>query len=736
MLPIRFTKMQVPVMNALSNSRRIGLICLVLAIGTLALYWRLFHSEFINYEDPEHITGNSLVQHGLNGAGILSAFRSTDTGNWYPLTWLSHIVDFHLFGFNAAGHHATNLLLHIANVLLLFLLLRRMTGTTWPSAFVAALFAWHPLHVESVAWISQRADLLGTFFCLFSLWTYVRYAEKPATNLYLLTLFLFALGLMSSPMLISLPFLLLLLDLWPLHRLSPALTTLTEQVPPPSLTRPLGKLALEKIPFILLAAISVALTLWAQQSSGSPNALNQFTLPFRLVSTLVACVAYIGKMFWPTNLTVFYSTPSVIPAWQIAGAALLLVVSSVAVIRARRKFPFLMVGWFWFLIALIPTIGLMPIQIQSMADRFTYIPLIGLFIMLAWSITRLRNQTVLGLLTAIPLVACLIVTSRQLPYWHDSVALFTHATELTRDNPIAHKNLADALVDGGNTESAQKHYEEAIRLDPRYAAAHFNLGNLFNALGKMDPAIEHLSTAVKLTPKLPELHNNLGLALARKGQLKEALPEFFEALRIKPDYAKAHYNLGVAYGMMDEPKEALPHYQDAVRLAPDDADARKNLGNILLKQNKLPEAAEQYLQVVRLRPDDLKTRSNLARALMPTKPEAAIQQLYEILRREPDMLITLNDLASILSTHPKTELHNPSEAVRLAEHACELTGRTNAAFLGTLETAYAEAGRFPDAIITAKKIREQLSATEQKDEITALEKRMALYQSGKSGRAQ
>jgi protein O-mannosyl-transferase len=450
------------------------------------------------------------------------------------------------------------------------------------------------------------------------------------------------------------------------------------------------------------------------------------------VDALVSYIGYLEKVFGPKDLTVLYPHPFSLPAWQIAVSALLLIAISAATLLGRRKFPFLAVGWFWFLVALVPAMAFDPIKSQFMADHFVYIPLIGLFIALAWTISLLLPRFAFTACSLVAVGACLFISSSQLKYWKNSTALFSHAVDINPQNPIAQNSLADALVEQGDYDAAKARYEQTLRLKPDYVEAHYNYGNLLNARAEMEQAVVHLATAVRLKPQVPELHNNLGNALARKGEMQKAIVEFNEAVRLKPDFARAEYNLGLAYSMIEQPQESLTHYSRAVQLAPTDPDVHKNLANLFLKLNKLSEANDHYAAYLKLQPDDIKTRCRYAMVLRQAgKPEGAVEQLREVIRLQPDAVDPLTDLAWILAAHPKTEIRNGAEAVRLAERASEITKGKDINCLNILAAAYAEAGRFQEAITTSKKLREQLVASGQKDLLPILDQRLALYEAGK-----
>jgi protein O-mannosyl-transferase len=554
-------------------------VCLALIAANLIVYASVWHHGFVNYDDDDYVTANPVVLRGLTWDGVAWAFTTEHAVNWHPLTWLSHMLDVQLYGADAGAHHLTNLLFHIANTLLLFGLLHRMTGAVGRSAFVAGLFAVHPLHVESVAWVAERKDVLSTLFWMLTLWAYVGYTRRSGVRRYCAVLLLFALGLMAKQMLVTLPFVLLLLDFWPLRRLR-----FDSAV----------RLVWEKLPLLALGIISSVVTFVVHRRGGAVIILSTIPLKLRIENALVSYVAYIGKMLWPARLAVLYPYAASLPGWWVAAAFVFLTSVSVAVIWARSRHPYLAVGWFWYLGTLVPVIGLIQVGNQAMADRYTYIPLIGLFIMVAWGVPDLLalrpfpQLQGIGLSAAAGLVilAYAIAARGQLEYWEDSTTLWTRALEVTSENNIAHNNLGAALADQGKSDEAIVQYSEALRIKPDYADAHNNLGVALDDQGKHDEAIAHYSEALHIRPYYADAHINLGVSLGEQGKIDEAIAQFNEALQIKPDSAKAHNNLGVALASEGKTDEAVEHFTQALRVKPDYADASKNLERALAGRGK------------------------------------------------------------------------------------------------------------------------------------------------------
>ncbi len=652
------------------NIRLDLLIALVLILAILAVYWQMRSYEFIDFDDNFYVTDNPHVQAGLTRESIVWAFTASHAANWHPITWLSHMLDVELYGMNPGQHHLTNLLFHIANTLLLFFVLKRMTegargkgqevrgepraasgpspisfilhpspftfhpsplAPLWPSTFVAALFALHPLHVESVAWVSERKDVLSTFFWMLTLWAYARYAEDPKWGTYLLTILFFALGLMAKPMLVTLPFVLLLLDHWPLNRclnLSFAGENVRDQNSDIE-TRNLKSthhasrikhLLLEKLPFFILAALSSAVTFVVQQSWGAVISLERYPLDMRIANALISYISYIGKMIWPSELAFLYPYPPRFPWWKVAGACAMLIVISVIVIRHARRHPCLAVGWLWYVGTLVPVIGLVQVGTQSMADRYTYIPLIGLFVMVAWGIPELtakwrHGKFLLGGLTAALLLLFSAVSNIQVGYWRNSIALFEHAIDVTSGNYAAHNNLGTALHKQGRIAEAIRHYSETLRLKPNFPDTHNNMGLALAAQGKTAEAAHHYSEALRSNPGNPSAYNHMGTLLEKQGRIPEAIRYYTRALRSDPEYVNAHVNLGAVLYHQGKTDEAIAHFREAVRINPYHSKARNNLGSALFNTGNVRDAAFHFHQALKRNPGDAAALRNLKKAL-------------------------------------------------------------------------------------------------------------------------
>ena len=540
-------------MDKRPNRYWVILFYLALAFATAAAFWQVRNCDFVNYDDPAYVTKNQHVQQGLTLDGIRWAFTAKCCGNWHPLTMVSHMLDCQLFGADNPGwHHLHNLLLHIVNTLLLFAVLRQMTGALWRSAFVAAAFALHPLHVESVAWISERKDVLSTLFWILTMAAYLRYVKRTGAGWYMLTLLVFALGLMSKPMLVTLPFVLLLLDYWPLGRFSGDDNVLRWKTAWP--------LIREKIPFFALSAISSIVTFVVQQSSGAVQPIAVLRPTIRVVVAVVSYAEYINKLLWPSRLAVFYPLGTM-SVGQFVMAVLLLVGVSVCVIRLAQQYKYLPVGWLWYLGTLVPVIGLVQVGGQSMADRYSYVPFTGLFIIIAWGVPDMLAQwryrkIAVGASAIMVLSLWSVCTVLQVRHWRNNVMLFEQAIEVTEGNYIAHNQLGNRLQAEGKLDEAISHYREAIRIKPKYARAHYNLGCALFRLDGLDEAISCYNKALELKPDYAEAENNLGALLAKQRRFHEAIGHFRQALQIKPDYAEARQNLAKAKAILQqgEPK--------------------------------------------------------------------------------------------------------------------------------------------------------------------------------------
>jgi|LQYC01.1.fsa_nt_gi Tfp pilus assembly protein PilF len=530
-------------------------IYLLLILGIFSVYGQATNFKFLNYDDYLYVTDNPHVRAGLTIKELKWALTDTSTtGNWHPLTWISHMLDCQLFGMNPGKHHSTSVLFHTANSLLLFIVLRKMTGKLWQSGFAAVFFALHPLHVESVAWISERKDVLSAFFWMCTMLSYLWYVNHPEIKRYLLTLFLFILGLMAKSMVITLPFVLLLIDYWPLCRFRMKKEEDTvNNVRKKFLTT---TLVFEKIPFLLISAVAGLVAVFSQHSGNAIAPLSKFPIGMRITNALVSYSTYIEKTIWPHDLAFFYPYQKITEEWKVAAACLVLGLISFLSIKTIKRYPFFFVGWWWYIGTLIPVIGLVQIGMQARADRYTYIPLIGLFIIISWgfSLFGAEGRVRKIMFSLIPLVVILSLTKTtwsQIKTWQNSIALSRHAINVTKNNFVAHDILADALVEHHQSEEAMQHYQEALKINPRYSDGYYNLANLFLKQNNLNEAAKNYYSALSYNPTMKEAHNNLGVVLARQGNLKEAIIHFQEALKIKPNDLGAMKNFKKALTMLE-----------------------------------------------------------------------------------------------------------------------------------------------------------------------------------------
>jgi len=525
------------------------IIVIFLIVASCAAFGRIAGNDFINFDDNKYLTENNYIQSGINPESLKWAATAVVVSNWHPLTLISHMLDWSLFGANPSGHHLVSLLLHIGTVLLLFLFLNKTTNNLWPSAFAAALFALHPLRVESVAWAAERKDVLSLFFGMAGIYAYAFYADRSKFSLYFLSLILFALALMSKPMLVTLPFVLLLLDYWPLKRWQKAIGEKGK------VFNSTGRLVLEKVPFVLLAIVSSIITLWAHNKGGSVASEEFMPLLTRVANAIISYAAYLEKIFWPVDLAVYYPYDYFPLLWKVLLSGFILTGITIVVLYYIRRLPFLFVGWFWYLGTLIPVIGLVQVGTQSMADRYTYMPSIGIAIGLVWGIPSLiKNENIRKKIlfpTAIAILSIMaVLTWIQCGYWKNSIKLFSHTLQITEDNYIAHNHLASALLKKRKFEKSLFHYTEAIRINPYYAHAYYNRGNVYYVLGQKQLAAEDFKKAISTMPRnsnYASAYNNLGSTYADLDQYQLAIDNYKEAILLKPDYADAYNNLAFIY---------------------------------------------------------------------------------------------------------------------------------------------------------------------------------------------
>jgi tetratricopeptide (TPR) repeat protein len=710
------------------DKRRTIWICLFLAVLTLAVYAQALRCQFLAFDDEAYVTENRHVLPGLTFADIGWAFRSVTAGNWHPLTMLSHMLDCQIYGLRPWGHHLTSILLHTANTVLLFLALARMTGAIWRSAIVAALFAVHPAHVESVAWIAERKDVLCGFFCLLAIWAYVKNRTparpEPRTTGVML---LFILALMSKPMAVTLPFVLLLLDFWPLERVR-------------GLDWPVWRrLVLEKWPLLLLSALWCGITVWAQRKGEAVASEAVLPLSERIIHATISYVDYARVLVFPWHLAVYYPYQHHEPILRGVAAGLALAAMTVLALGWARQRPYVVAGWLWFVGTLVPVIGLVQVGGQGWADRYLYLPCIGCFVMVVWAGAEIAGRLpAVKLLAPVALVALVVVTSRELRYWKDTSALFGRALEVTDNNYLAMTLLGNAEMDQGKSEDAIRLYRRALAIKPIYPEGHFFLGRALESKGQTQEALSEYNQALRLRPEFDAAHIMVGLALAKEKNFDQAEAHYQAALRTNPESAPAESDWGMALMKQGRLPESIAHYEQALRLDPTLAEARENLGIDYLQTGRLAEGVKELRAALALKPGDTEIDYNLGRAEFQYglslehlgRTRQAVSQYAAALLHHPEFPDALQHLAWIDATDAHSDLRNGNEAVEMAARACELTEQKRPGMLLTLAAAYAEAGRFREAVVAAGKA-EALAKAQGQSELEAEAGRLAaLFNAG------
>ena len=652
---------------------QVVLVYLFLAAITWMVFGQTMRHDFVNFDDHVYVYDNPLVTRGLTINGIVSAFTHPHARNWHPLTTISHMLDCQLYGLNAGGHHFTNLALHTIAVLLLFRVLRVTTGALWPSAFVAALFAIHPLHVESVAWVSERKDVLSAVFFMLTLAAYVRYVRAPSPGRYLFVAMIFALGLMSKPMLVTVPFVLLLLDYWPLRRFDKAPLLKSGGGIVGWLNRKPNYLFLEKTPLLVLSWLSCLVTISAQDQT--TGLIEQLPFTWRLNNALVSYIDYLVQTFCPARLAVFYPYPNnALSIWQITLAITLPLAISAVAILLRKKRPYLLTGWFWYVGMLVPVIGIVQIGEQGHADRYTYLPHIGLFLLIVWTAADLATvwhlrREYLWLAATTTIAVLSYGAAVQTSFWKNSESLWDHTLSVTSNNDFAHNNL----------------------------------GFLYLRRGELDKAISHFETALKIRSSNSQTRYNLGTALV-------------------------HMNLANALARDGRPEEAIVHYEEAVKLRPDYGDTYYNFGSVLFQQGRIDDAIAQWQKALTLQPNDAAAHTSLGNAFLQKGwPEKAIVHYQKALQIDPREANARNNMAWVLATSSDPSIRNGAMAVNLAGQAVEISDGKNAIFFRTLAASYGECGKFADAIAAAEKGRKIAISRGDSHLARTLEKDIALY---------
>lgn len=708
-------------------------VCLLLALAVFFIFGRTCGYGVVRFDDSEYFSSNYYVKAGLTWKGVLWAFQTGYASNWHPLTWLSLMLDVQIFGTGPAGPHLTNTILHAANAILLFLLIRRLTGSLGPSAFIAAVFAVHPLRVESVAWVSERKDVLSGLFFMLTLLMYARYveqskAQRPKSKLsYGLTLLFFALGLMSKPMLVTVPFLLLLLDYWPRNRF------VLRDVNPQLLPRRILRLIFEKLPFLVLSLASCVVTILAQRQAIKP--MDALSPSLRLGNALTSYITYLVQLVWPENLAVYYPYRIDIPAWQTVGAGTLLFLITLLGVLAARRFPYFLTGWLWYLGMLVPVIGLVQVGGQSHADRYTYLPQIGLSLAIVWAMRDLTafwhwRRPVLVVASFGVIAALTGCAWKQTSYWRNDESLWEHAIACTSGNYTAHNNLGYVLAAEGRTTEAIEHYQRALEINPDCAESDNNLGTVFLDQGQLDKALGYYRQALAIDPNFAEAHNNLGILLSKQGKTAEAIEHYQKAIELNPNRAEFYNNLGKLFATQGHAARAMAQFHKALEVEPDNAKVQYNLANVAFAQERWDEAVEYYQQALKQMPDSTHAHYQLGLALQCRgQYAAAIAQFQKVLELDPLHVTAQNNLAWMLATCPDASLRNGPKAVEAAQRAVQLSAGTSPQILDTLAAAYAEAGRFSEAVETARQALDLSVAQNNKALTDVIQNQLKLFQS-------
>jgi protein O-mannosyl-transferase len=762
-------------------------VSIFLVLITWLVFIPTIHHEFINYDDDVYVYRNPDVANGVTLKGMLWAFIHVHSSNWHPVTWISHMLDCQFYGSNPSGHHFTNVLLHTITSILLFLVLQEMTGFLWRSAFVAALFAIHPLHVESVAWVAERKDVLSGFFFMLTIGAYIRDVRRPQSpDRYLVVCLMFVLALMSKPIVVTLPFVLLLLDWWPLKRMHE-----------PSGHLVLWQLVAEKLPLLASSCAVCLVTFFAQTS-----AMSSLPLSARMANAVDSYIIYLEQMFYPTRLAVFYPYPeNGLSLGRVIMDVVILLAITFAVFALRKRFPPLLMGWLWYLGMLVPVIGIVQVGSQAHADRYTYLPQIGLSIGLTWAIADLcmswrPRYAVLSGLSAAVLLALIFCARTQVSYWQNSVSLWAHTLACTPDNVVAENNFGNAFLDKGNLDEAIAHFQKALRIMPAHAEAHYNLGNAFYRHGDVSDAIVQYQEALQTKPDDEKTHYNLGMAFLQQGNINEAISQFEAALQIMPDDvvvlnnlgnanfqkgnlgqaisnyqkaiqlnprdAKVHYNLGVALIQKNDVDGAIAEFKESLKIKPGDIAVINNLGNILFLKGDLDAAIPEFQKVLQIKPGDANARYSLGLAFLQKgnldgaitnlertlqlrpnwaeahynfgnallgkgRTEEAIAHYEKALEINPDYSDAQNNLAWLLATAPQASLRDGTKAVDLAQQANHFADGKDLDILGTLAAAYAEAGRYSNAVQSAQTAIDLAQTTGQQDQLAQLNDELKLY---------
>ena len=667
-----------------------------LVTATLVAYEPIRHNGFVSYDDTAYITDNPNVTGGITQASVIWAFTNSHMGNWYPLTLLSHMLDCEIFGLNPLGNHFINVLLHIASSLLLFWILAKITGAIWPSAFVAAVFAIHPLQVESVAWAAERKTVLSGFFWFLTIAVYIWYTKRPGIGRYILLFVTYALCIMTKPVVVTLPLVLLLLDYWPLERLN-------WKHRPAGKTEPLSRLFMEKAPFLVLSAILSAATIAAQKNAGALIPAEAIPFDSRVANMFLSYIKYIGKTIFPSRLAVFYPhSNTTFSVTVIILCALIFILITAISIFAAGKRKYITVGWLWYVGTLVPMIGLVQAGEQAIADRYMYLPIIGLLVIIGWIardfvFNRPRLKLTISVLATIILFSSVVLTQNQIRYWQNGMVLFEHALKVTKNNHVAEKGYGSELFAAGRLDEAAAHFRNALMTHPGYLEAGNELGKIYFKQGKLNEAVACFNKILKYNKGSAEIYYNLGITLMQQKKYEESIKCFAKVLELDSKYPDAHNNMGIALLATGKKTEAIKHLNEALQTNSNDAGLYGNLGNAYVQSGTYDLAVQNWAKALKLKPNSTEI---------------------------------LNNIAWILATVDDKSVRDANKAIEAAGRACELTANKNAEYLDTLAATYAAASRFDDAIKTAHRSLDIAKAGNQTDLAGEIEKRIKLYEAG------
>jgi protein O-mannosyl-transferase len=720
--------------ESLLKRHQVLLICVILVLLIVAAFEPLRHNDFIDYDDQTYILLNHHILSGITYESLTWALTSGYAGNWHPLTWLSHMIDIELFGLNAAGHHIHNLVLHIASVVLLFLILRAMTGTLWRSAFVAIIFGIHPLRVESVAWTAERKDVLCTFFWMLTTAAYIGYARRGGVFRYLLVASCLCLGLMAKPMIVTLPIIFLLLDVWPLRRIN---HSLYNDVPESARCfRPASSLWLigEKIPLLVLIAVSCVVTYKVQSWSGAVDALN-ITWVQRLANVFISYITYLQKTVWPVNLAPLYPFPeNGWPLWKPAVALILLSGWSVFTIYAVRKRPYLLFGWLWYIIALVPVIGLVQIGNHSTADRYSYLPSIGILVMMAWAAEELSTKipyrkTFFAVLSGVSVVALIMTTRTQAAYWKDSYTIGKHTLAVTENNYVFYNNMGIVLMNQDKDDEAFSSFRKTLEIRPDYYLANANIAALMNKLHRYDEALAYVVKAIKKQPFNGLAYFIQGRTFEGMGNSDAALLAYKRAAKMDSGDFRFYYDTGVLLAKKGDMEEAIRYFKECIRYNSTWGDAYRDMGLAQQHLGLIWDALESYRMALKLIPNNYIVCYRIGYCFQKVNhPRDAIYFYRQTLKIRPNLLQALDGLAWLLATYPDSDIRNPSEAVLLAEKAAQITAFNDYEVLNTLAAAYAGQSRFKEAVEVIQKAITLAQTNNDTDSVREFTSRLELYQ--------